>query len=245
VQSYDLRDFYQGVPRLFTSDADREYEVGNGLDSWNYSYSVSSDSGASHGLGFRFTRQADTNLSVFCVHIWEKEFVDGATIFTDSETLGIGTSPDENPYPILGVGLVRGLLSNDRQYLACAYDCGEQITGVARYFGSSRDAITLWHTIQPTRDLIETDSLDLIPKQLHKYLRYYALHMAFARPGQGYRPDLADHFDKLYSLGVLILKTLGTPTFLDRNYAREQINDVAIKAVGRVRFPSTFERTAY
>lgn len=243
IQSYHLQDANQGIPRLFTSDDDREYEAEGGTNYWDYSYSTSADAGMVKGLGYRFAQVALIDASLFAVHPWEKEVIDGGTQFTDSEDDGVGTNPEENPYPIVGLGLLRGIVSDDRQYLACAYDSGEQITGSARYFGSSVDAITLWEVVVPTRDLIETDELALVPAQLHKYLRFYTLGKAFARPGQGFRPDLADHFGQLYQLGVALLSSLGNPALIDRVYAREQVGRSGMIAPPRVRFPSTFERS--
>lgn len=245
-QSYFLQGLDNGIPRHFSSDTDeRIYGVETDPTAWDYGYTNGGDGGAgtpATGLGVRITYQATTALDTFGIHLWEKELTDGTAVEaeTDSVDAGIGTQQWETPYWTLGIGGIRGLASSERQYVACAYDAGDQLVGSARYFGSGDQAITVWETIVPNRDLTVEDTPALIPSQLHKYLKFYVLSRAFGRTGQGYRPDLAQHYAALYQLGVGTLAALGTPSLRDRVYAREQVQEASVHAPPRVRFPSTF-----
>jgi hypothetical protein len=142
----------------------------------------------------------------------------------------------------LGVGIARWLKSDDRQYLGVSYDSGQDLLGIPRRIASSDDSLTVWHTVLPDRPLTEEDEPDLIPSQCHKYIWFYVLAQAFGRKGEGNRPDLSEHFAALYKLGEGLLAMLGTPSVLDRVYAREQVRDASIQAPPRVRFPAEFPR---
>lgn len=237
-----------GLPRGFSSDASRTYEVDSGVDRWDFSYTSSADVGFATGLGFRFTRQSDDDLSSYPVHVWEEEHLDGDLTATEAGTnstaSGVTTHWWEAEFAgvevRLGVGAARGLSSANRQYFAAAYDSGSQLLGTGRSFASSANAITVWEIIVPSRDLDEGDTPELIPVRCHRYLRFYVLAKAFGRTGEGNRPDLAQHYASLYQLGVGLLATLGTPSLLDRVYAREQVREASVLAPPRVRFPSTF-----
>jgi hypothetical protein len=210
------------------------------VDDWDYGYTTSVDSGVLSGLGRRLTFQSSVDPSLFAAQAWEEALIDGSSQ-TDS-TDNQGAFDFEPPYSRLALGLLRGIDSPDRQYLACAYDSGDQLTGIARYFGSGDNALTYWEVITPQRQLTTTDTPDLIPAQLHKYLKFFVLSKGFGRPGQGYRPDLASHWGNLYGLGVALLASLATPSLLDRVYARDEVSQARSRVAPRVRFPSTFER---
>lgn len=247
VQAYNHLDYDLGLPRLFSSDSDREYEVHSLVQTWDYAYTSSADSGMMPGTGLNiaftlistgvrglFSWEADTTVDA------DDENGDVAgTIVTSSgeqETMQIGDVPQ------LGVGIARWLLSDDRQYLGVSYDSGQDLVGIPRRYASSDEALTIWEAIVPDRPLTEDDTPDLLPAQLHKYLKYYVLGWALSRQGEGYRPDLAQHFLALFQLGVGLLALLGTPSVLDRDFAREQAQDASIKAPPRVRLPATFPR---
>jgi hypothetical protein len=82
-----------------------------------------------------------------------------------------------------------------------AYDSGRQHYGAARDFHSSDDSISIYEHTIPTRELTDEDLPDLIPSQLHKFLKYFVLGSALSQPGEGYRPDLAQHWLALFQLG--------------------------------------------
>lgn len=243
-QSYFLRDLDAGIPRHFSSDTDeRTYGVEAEPMGWDYAYTNGAETGLATGFGVRITYQSVDSLDSFGIHLWEQEWLDGLDdddLFTDSVAAGIGTQQWETPYWTLGIGGIRGLASTERQYVSCAYDASNQLVGSARGFGSGDSALTVWEVIVPNRDLAPDDIPGLIPNQLHKYLKFYVLSKAFGHTGQGYRPDLAQHYAALYQLGVGILAALGTPSLMDRVYAREQVHEASVHAPPKVRFPSTF-----
>jgi hypothetical protein len=240
-QSYELQGFDQGgMPRLYSSDdaANRQYETDSPVQTWDYGYTSSPDSGMIPGFGLRITVViSDLDSDALGVFSWEAD----TTVDSDEALDFVGTAAWELDVEI-GVGVGRRILSTDRQYLGTAYDSGQDLLGIPRSFGSSENALTVWQAITPTRALTESDVPDLIHSQLHKFIRFYVLNKALSRPGEGYRPDLAQHYAGLYQLGVGLLAVLGTPSILDRVYAREQTKDASIQAPPRVRLPSTFEK---
>ena len=244
-QGWDMRNLEQGTPRQFSSDASRTYEADSRTNTWDYAYTTSADVEGDllvDGLGFRITSElSDGSFATFA---WEADTTeetdadDGLTVVSHDFEDGMEALADIE----LGVGLLRRVRSPDRQYLAAAYDSGQDQRGIARRFATGDDALTVWHAILPTRQLIEGDTPDLLPAQLHKYLKFYVLSKAFGRVGEGYRPDLAQHFAALYQLGGGLMATLGTPSVRDRVYAREQTTDASVRTPPRVQFPSTFQR---
>lgn len=240
-QAYFLQDFENGAPRQITSDADREYEITAGIDRWNYAYSSGQDYLSVVGLGFRFTT-FDTANSRYVTHAWEEDL---STLSSDDSAYVV-TEPWEIDFIsgqeaiLLGLGSCRGLESEDRQYLPMAYDSGRQHVGLARDFHSSEDSISIFEHTVPARPLDEDDVPDLIPTQLHKFLKYFVLGMAFSQPGEAYRPDIAQHYTALFQLGVGILAALATPSFTDSGLARGQVNEVRVPTPPRVRLPSTY-----
>lgn len=246
-QSWQLADdgYPLGLPRQFSSDDDRTYETSSLVRSWDYAYTSSADSGMIAGFGINVAISiVDSSTGSRGLYSWETDLTTttdddngdtAGTIYTafwEAELAGYAVQ--------LGVGITRGLTSSDRQYLPVAYDSGQQIAGIPRKWQSSDDALTIWETVVPDRQLTTNDTPGLIPSQLHKYLKFYVLGQAFSRQGEGYRPDLAQHWLGLYNLGVSLLAMLGTPSVLDRVFAREQVQDASIKAPPRVRLPATF-----
>lgn len=203
--------------------------------------------------GRRFTFEADDPNDGYGNQIWEKEILDGATSFTDGEVVGTYAWEGREQYSVDDVmvsqhepplGLLRNAHSPSRQYAPQAYNTGSlQNLGALREVKSSDDSITVLESIIPGTQLIEADNPALLPLQMHKYLRYYAMHRAFAVPGEGMRPDLAKHYLERFDRGILVLKFLTTPTARARVYRRDEVSTVPSGGrPPRVQLPSTFPR---
>lgn len=243
-QAYDLQEMENGIPRQFSGS--RTYQVALATDNWDYAYSDAGDAGGAPGLGWRFTGQAtDTDQTFFCFS-WEEDQLEGGTTFADADP--VGTNPGDSMHGadevLLGVGLAREIRSEDRQYVPAPYDSGAaEIFGAIRDFKSSEDSLTVWEVIVPTRPLTESDVPGLIPRQFAKYLKFYVLSRAFSRKGQGFRPDMAQHFTSLFQIGIEVLTKIADLSMIDRNYARQDF--IASGTLGRpprVQLPSNFER---
>lgn len=240
-QAYELRYGDSGIPRAYSSDAGRAYVVQSSAQTWDFAYTSSGDLDQVTGLGYRFAYVVSSTLTDgYGSYSWESD----TNTASDESTDQIATFDWESsdPHVELALGVSRQLLSNDRQYVAVSYDSGYDLAGSPRRFASGDDALTIWMAIVPTRPLTESDEPGLLHPRLHMYIKFYVLGKALGRPGQGYRPDLAQHWDALYQLGVGLLTMLGTPSVLDRVYAREQTQDASIQAPPKVRLPATFER---
>lgn len=254
TQAYWLRDYETGAPREITSDASRTYDVATGLALWDYAYSSGEDYLANLGLhfggnddspvglGFRFTT-LDTTDNYYYTFSWEEDF----STTTDADSAYVVTQGWEVEFVgqndiYLGLGLLRGIESEDRQYLPMAYDSGRENHGIARDFHSSDDSISIYEHITPGRTLLDDDAPELIPSQLHFLLKYYIIGTVLSQPGEGYRPDLAQHWLALYNLGVGILAALATPSFAESSLARGQAREVRAPTPPSVRLPSTYPR---
>jgi hypothetical protein len=77
---------------------------------------------------------------------------------------------------------------------------------------------------------------------MSKYLKFYVLSRAFSRKGQGFRPDLAQHFTSLFQVGVALLSKIGNLGFIDRTYAREAVTPTRGYRLPMVQLPPEFER---
>src|SRR3990167_3789903 len=239
TQSYHQDQAEAGMPRLFSGD--RTYGVDSQLDRWDYSYSGTPDAGMAVGLGYRFTSRTDDQTTE-AVFSWElDELNDGTSTNTvQSDPVATHWWEDEN---YLAVGTIRSVSSPDRQYTAAPYANAKFSTlGIGRDFKSSIDAITVWEIIVSATELNEDDGLSLIPSRMGKYLKFYVLSRAFSRKGQGFRPDLAQHFTSLFQIGVGVLTRIGNPGFIDRNYARESVVPTAGYRPPMVQLPPEFER---
>lgn len=196
------------------------------------------------GLGWRFTKEADTRSDGFTVHNWEKQHLDGDTITADSYPKGTFTwevhhGTDEVKF---GVGTVRSAVSPDRQYLPFVSDATPRaLLGGIRDFRGSDDNIVAWETIIPELDLTEDDTPVLIPAPLEKYIRFYVLAQAFGHEGEGSNPALATHYDSRFKRGVALFKRFADTAHKDRLFVRED-RDGRRERPPRVRLPSTFER---
>lgn len=240
TQAYDLKDATQGIPRHFSGPT-RTYGVSDALDTWDYAFTGGGDFDVP-GLGRRITQEGS---SYFYLFAWE------ADLGTDSAATVITQSWEANYAPLaqyyVPVGLARRILSDERQYLAAPYDDGGSFlqTGSPRDYKSSKDSVTLWEAIVPTRNLTEQDIPVLIPAQLHKYLKFYVLGKAFSRRGEGQKIDLAAAYINLFKLGLSIFTNLGNLTFIDRVYAREDANGGIKGRPPRVRLPATYPLLTY
>jgi len=242
TQAYFLQEYHEGLPRHFSSDATaaRTYTVSSVTDRWDYAYSSGEDNLSIRGLGYRFTTLDETDDYLY-VFSWEEDFstdedADDAYVFTHWWEIEY-TGSDAL---FLGVGAGRGMESEDRQYVPMAYDSGRQNYGIARDFHSSDSSISIYEHTVPVRSLDEDDIPELIPAQLHKFLKYFIIGKSLSKPGEGYRPDLAQHWMLLFQLGVDFLASLATPSFVDSALARGQVNEVRATTPPRVRLPSTY-----
>lgn len=248
VQSYHHDDADQGMPRLFTGD--RTYGVDSNVDRWDYAYSGSPDAGMASGLGYRFTSRTDDQTTE-AVFSWELDQLNDGTssdstsadpVATHWWEAGVtsSTQPDEQ---FLAIGIARITSSPDRQYLTAPYANAEfSALGVPRDFKSSDQAITIWEIIVSATELNEDDGLSLIPSRMAKYIKFYVLSRAFSRKGQGFKPDMAQHFTALFQLGVGLLAKIGNLGFIDRNYAREEVMPTRGYRMPQVQLPPEFER---
>jgi len=246
AQSYDLQAAESGMPRLFSGD--RTYTVESAVDRWDYSYSGDGDLAMVLGLGYRFTSRTDDS-TVDATFPWELAQLNDGTSSDSAAAVPVGTAWWEDEVETtaeeieLAVGLVRAISSPDRQYAAAPYATAEFSTlGIGRDFKSSTDAITIWEIIVSATELDEDDGLSLIPARMAKYLKFYVLSRAFSRKGQGFRPDIAQHFTTLFQIGVALFTKIGNLGFIDRTYAREAITPTRGYRPPQVQLPPEFER---
>ncbi len=147
------------------------------------------------------------------------------------------TSDDSAGIPY---GLLRGISSPERQYLA--QPTWEAPLGTTREWHTSQAAVMLWEVVLGDYPRLDEDATPtLLPAQLQKYLRCYVLMRAFGRQGEGQRLDLAAWFEQRWLRGVALMRRLGVVTRRDRGFQR-QPQHVQGRAVPRPRLPSTFPR---
>lgn len=251
-QGYDFQGYEAGVPRYLSGDRSYTTDVDNDFPVNSYAYTASGDSDGLtqmslaplSGMGYQFTFSSSSTNQYFTVHEWEKEMVEGETTFTDSVLRG--TYAWESSFGAeeinFAVGLIRQIVSSDRQYLPIITGVGPYaLLGGIRGFGSTADAISVIESVVPDTDLTESDRPEMIPSACQKYLRYYTLYRAFGRLGEGHNPELAFHYRARYERGVLLMKRLTEITQKDRVYAKEPVSDADTRPP-RVRLPSSFER---
>lgn len=244
-QGYDLKEMENGIPRTFAGE--RTYGALSGVDRWAYAYSDGGDAGAVPGLGLRITGQASDAAKTFYMREWEKNVIEGGSTFADADP--VGTFPDEALFGAdeitVPIGVGREIRSTDRQYVPAPYDSGAlEMCGIPRDFKTSDDALTVWEVIVSTRPLTESDTPALIPKQFAKYLKFYVLSRAFSRKGQGFKPDMAQHYTGLFQIGVGVLTKIKDLGFIDRVYGRQSFTGSPTGRPPRVQFPPNFERSA-
>lgn len=256
-QQYELKGFESGMPREPVGESGgRTYGINVAQREYDYAYTTSGDGEAlvsdtlrPNLLGVHITQKETLPGDAEGIFLWERQVIDVASSFTDSNPIGtywwedqfsIGGIAVNSTRPALGV--LRRVTSPDRQYVPQVYDAGQDQVGVGRDFKSSDDSITVLETIIPIRDLGETDTPGLIPQQMRKYLRYYVLHKAFGRSGEGRHPDLAKHYGERFDRGVMFFKRLGELSFRDHMYARASIGPSYASRPPMVRLPPEYPR---
>jgi hypothetical protein len=206
-QPYRLVGSEVGHPADFSGE--RTYDVAGGRTTWDYSYSHTFEAGLLGGLGYRFTGLPDSNGFV-AVNQWE------TTLSGESGRL-VGTSHFDTEVN-LGLGIIRGVRSPDRQYWP-----EEQwnISGVIRSIGSSVDNIlALYASLPVPEDADERDEVNIIHGQMAKYLTYYVLFQAFNRQGEGYDASLAAFYQQRYGRMPILLRRLANIAHRDASYSR-------------------------
>jgi hypothetical protein len=250
-QSYAPLDYEDsGFARTFAGS--RTYSVDSSAAN-AYGYTTSGDgqvldlaaNALLSGLGWRFTRDTTSSGSKFATHIWEKELLEGSTTFSSSpgyvctyswEYLMVNQTP-----PSFGVGTIRSIESEDRQYWAQNASNSAAFYGGIRQFQSSDDALEIWHTVVPRVDLTENDTPDLLPSQAHKYLRFFALAKAFGRQGPGMNLQLAGLYMAQFDRGVAAWKKLTNLAKEDQILGREMASGERSARLPLVRLPANFE----
>ena len=177
------------------------------------------------GIGLRITKAAKNNY--YCTQTWEVERHAGvaAANRTDGET--IGTYAWERDYGAenvgdLPLGVPRMMSSTERQYWP--EDGWTDPVGVIRSWQSSVDSLLIWDVVgvhTPTLLDDRTCTPEMLPAQLHKYLGYYVLSMAFNRQGEGYDPNLAGHWELRWQRAYRLMNRLKEPTWRDQQFRRQ------------------------
>ena len=197
------------------------------------------------GMGFRITYEPINGYQA--MYVWEKEMLEGATTFT-SDVASVITYTWEWNYvgtdKIPTLGHVRHATSPDRQYLPVTEQSAPY--GIARDWRTSAEGLLIWEVVAPQNDtgLAEDSVPELIPWQLQKYLRYYTLGMAFNRQGEGYRPDLAQHWMARWERGMQVLRRMADATWQDRRMSRLPASR-GNRHVPMPQLPSDFQRTPW
>ena len=158
--------------------------------------------------------------------------------FTGSRTYAIDSGST-------GYGIIRGIISPDRQYLPITTGASSApFCGTIRDLKSSVSSILITETVIPGVDLSEADSPEMIPFQMKKYIRYYILGIAYGREGEGKRPDLSAHYMMRFKRGISVLMRMATVTHIDRVYAREETMESSVRPP-RVRLPAHYPQVLY
>lgn len=260
IQSYAATGQTEsGIPRQITTGASLTYsqKLAPEYPTNDYAYTTSGEADFHKtqklysgrplfltGIGWRFTYQAANNY--FTTYIWEKEMQAGTTSGFTAEDTYVGTyawetnfGTGEETFP---VGTIRGASSPDRQYLPIwEGQSAFFLSGIARKWGGSSDALLVLEVVIPQGDIRETQRPELIPAQMQKYLRYYVLSIAFGREGEGQQKNLALHFQLRFNRGVILFRKMGDSGYRDRNWSREGFKEER-KTPPRVRLPPEFER---
>lgn len=242
--TYNLQGYEQyGFARGFSGS--RTYTVSSETITNAYAWTTRGDSDTLKkattalltGLGWRWSKTSTTT-SYEASQTWEIEQVEGSTPSTTGALRGTFGWEQQHTGTVIqfGVGTIRGITSEDRQYFAV----GDNLGGI-RALASSEDAIEVLHTVIPQIDLTEDDVPSLIPAPMQKYLRIYTLKRAFGRRGPGQRPDLAIHYDQRFEMGVKAMKKLGYLAATDQVWVRQGTDESASPRMPYVRLPAEFE----
>jgi hypothetical protein len=197
------------------------------------------------GYGLRLTQDAVDDYSA--LFAWEAEQLSGET--PQAEATMVGSQQWEKDFGAAEVwpplGSVRALSSPDRQYIPLETTQRNTPLGIVKLVHSSNDNLLLLQVVGPAiAPLTEQDDLTLVPAQLAKYLRYYVLHRAFGRQGEGHQPNLALFYQRRFERGVQVLRSLGNLARRDRQYVRAPSTPSA-RRPATVRLPSTYPRVRY
>lgn len=243
TQAYSLVDFTAGFARWFSGS--NTYQVDSAIIDNAYAYTGGGDTirtagvqaSPFTGLGWRFTFSS-TTVSYTAVQHWEIEQVNGATPSTTGTTRStyswealrfVGTIEE------FGVGTIRGITSEDRQYFAVGDN-----TGGVRFLSSSDDSVEILHTVYPDIELTEDDETGLLPVAAQKYIRYGTLKRALLRTGPGQNAELAKHYADREMQGVKFLKRLADLGAMDRVHVREDADTDTSGRPPYVRLPSNY-----
>jgi hypothetical protein len=231
IRGYHLIDPETGLPRSFSGD--RSYSVTTSTpagNTWAYATPGDADgvkgSAPFPGLGWRFATYSET---------YDGYATDGADRNTFAWEAEYGFTE-----LTFGVGTIRGLTSDDRQYWPVAADAQPDVfCGRIADWRSSNDSLLALEVVTPDLDVQEDDTPALIPAPMQKYLRFFVLSRAFGRPGEGRNPILADHYDRRFQRGVKLLQRFGDVARKDRQFQREQ-GSGSVTRPARVRLPAEF-----
>jgi len=117
-----------------------------------------------------------------------------------------------------GVGIIREIVSPDRQYWNSS---SFHRVGTIRSWASSEDNLMVYSAVEPERNLSEGASLDMVPPQLEKYIKFWALAMIHNRQGELYEPNMAEHYRMRYRRGVQLLSKIRNVAYRDTDYGRD------------------------
>lgn len=248
-QSYAFQGFEdQGFARYFSGD--RTWAVDSDVFLNDYAYATSGDSDHQNldttphmsGLGWQFTTESADH--VHCTQPWEVEMRNGTTSgFTaggTTQTYG-WEELHGGEHLEFGVGTIRSIVSDDRQYWALNSGSGvNNLMGGIRDLRSSTDAVEVTHVVIPDKALMETDEPDLLPEQAQKYLRYYAWMRAFGRQGPGQNMAVAEHYRGRFEMGVKTFVKLANQTHQDQVLVRESAEASGRGTPPYVRLPSSY-----
>lgn len=252
IQAYQLIDATRGIPREITGD--RDYSV-TAFGAQNaFAYSSQGDGHALSqsptvlraGLGYRFTSDPANKALGFSVFGWEIQQLDGDTITALTAPTYVGMYTWESVFTSVSIdfalGSIRGISSEDRQYLPMISDSTAiPLIGGIRDWRSSADNVMVLEQVVPSLDITETESPALLPTPINKYLRYYVLSRAFGRDGEGFNQDMSEHYDQRFKRGVRFMTRLNDVAYADRTY-RRQDQVTPRDRPPLVRLPPQFER---
>lgn len=194
------------------------------------------------GLGLLFTTEATDSRRFFYTQAWEKEQIEGSTVAATGALKGTyrwETQHGAAAYRFY-LGTVRILESPNRDYMPVLMGIAKKrLTGRIVAWHSSANAISIWQIVIPEGELTENEEADLLPRQMLKYIRYYALSRAFGRAGEGRRGDLATHYEQRFFAGLAFFRKLGDVGFKDRTWNRHEIEPGRFRPA-RVRLPAEF-----
>jgi len=135
-------------------------------------------------------------------------------------------------------GIMRSIVSPDRQYFV-----GHQWSkfGTPRKYASDEDGILIWHSVVPDVDHLEAGrDIEILPSLLHKYVKYFLLGMAFGQRGEGYSPDLSNHYLNRFARGIPLLNRLENSISSATRYARSPTSTGRRRRRPFPRLPSNF-----